>query len=441
MTAVDSATADSGARAVSWKTLLTYSVSRVVPVTIVFASTPILVDLIGTAQYGLYTTVTALVLIAESLGVGWLRQSALRGAGDPEQAMCLLPRWSILSAVNGPAVLVAVLLFVMSDPLGAGDDRALLPAATALCCATGFYMLRMTRAQRDMQAGRVVMTEWVRAAVGLLAILAVHATLLKGASAALAGMAVGNLAGAVVAGRGQRRALRPWTTSSARKLLRVYWSYGWPMSLWLAASSGLLYVDRLLLTLWHGPETAGNYGAVADIVIRGFLFIATPASLAVHPVIMSAWNGGRPDQAVRTLAAYQKILGLLMVAATAALVVAGPWLIPIVVGVAAPSLASLAFLGLGSAVWQYSLLTQKRLELAGRSLMVLALMSASTLITVAVDVALIPLAGPLGAAIGMAAGAAAYQAGCLRLGRKAIAQALQPRIGREVAARAVASEV
>ncbi|WP_173075511.1 lipopolysaccharide biosynthesis protein [Phytohabitans rumicis] len=403
--------------------LLTYSLSRVVPVAIVFASTPILVGLIGTAQYGLYTTITALVLIAESFGVGWLRQSALRGTGDPYQAMHLLPRWSMASAVNGPAVLVAVLLFLLSGALGAGGDPAVLATATALCCATGFYMLRMTRAQRDMRVRRVVVIEWVRAAVGLLAIIAVHATLLEGAAAALAGMAIGSLAGALVAGRGPQQA--PRSRSSANALLKEYWSYGWPMSLWLAASSGLLYVDRLLLSVWLGPETAGHYGAVSDIVIRGYIFIATPVGMAVHPLIMSAWNRGRPDLAVRTLAAYQRILGLLVVAATVALVAAGPWLIPIVVGVRAPSTAVLMLLGLGSAVWQYSLLTQKRLELAGRSFAVLSLMGASTLVTVVVDVALIPLTGPLGAAIGMAAGAAAYHAGCLHLGRKAIAEELQ----------------
>lgn len=422
MTAVDSATTGPKARTVSWKVLVTYSLSRVVPVAIIFVSTPILVGLIGTAQYGLYTTVTALVLIAESLGVGWLRQSALRGTGDPKQSMNLLPRWSVAAAVNGPAVVVAVVLFTLSGPLGAGDDPAALAAATALCCATGFYMLRMTRAQRDMQAGRVVVIEWVRAGVGLLAIIAVHATLLDGAAAALTGMAIGSMAGALVAGRGPRPGPRAHSSSA---LLKLYWSYGWPMSLWLAASSGLLYVDRFLLSVWLGPDTAGHYGAVADVVLRGYLFIATPIGMAVHPLIMSAWNQDRPDLAVRTLAAYQRILGLLLAAATVMLVAAGPWLIPIAVGVTAPSTAVLVFLGLGSAIWQYSLLTQKRLELAGRTFMVLSLMGASTLITALVDVALIPTTGPLGAAIGMAAGATAYQLGCQHLGRKAVAGRLQ----------------
>jgi O-antigen/teichoic acid export membrane protein len=418
---VDSAAPGTGTRAFAWKVLLAYSLSRVVPVAVVFASTPILLGLIGTAQYGLYTTITALVLIAESLGVGWLRQAALRGTGDPRQAMHLLPRWSIASAVNGPAVLVALLLVLLSGALGAGHDPALLATATALCCATGFYMIRMTRAQRDMQVGRVVAIEWVRAIAGLLASIAMHATLLEGASAALAGMAIGNVAGALVAGRGLRAASHDRTSSSANALLRAYWSYGWPMSLWLAASSGLLYVDRLLLSVWLGPEVAGQYGAVSDLVIRGYLFIATPVSMAVHPLAMAAWNQGRPDVAVRTIVAYQRILSFLMVGATAALVAAGPSLIPIVVGVPAPSTAVLVFLGLGSAIWQFSLLTQKRLEMAGHSLTVLSLMGASALVTAAVDVALIPLTGPLGAAMGMAAGAVAYQVGCLRFGVKAVA--------------------
>lgn len=416
----DTATPSAAIRAVSWKALAAYSLSRVVPVAVIFASTPVLIGLIGTTSYGLYTTITALVLIAESLGVGWLRQSALRGAGDPRQAMHLLPRWSIASAVNGPAALVAVLLVLVGGALGGADDPVVLVTATALCCATGFYMVRMTRVQRDLQTGRVMAIEWVRAIVGLLASVAVHATLLDGAPAALAGMAIGNLAGALAAGRGTVATSRARTGARANALLRAYWSYGWPMSLWLAASYGLLYVDRLLLSTWLGPEAAGLYGAVADIVIRGYLFIATPISMAVHPLVMAAWNRGRPDQAVRTLVAYQRILALSMLAATVAMVAVGPWLIPIVVGVPAPSVAVLVFLGLGSAIWQYSLLTQKRLEMAGRSRTVLSLMGAAALVTTVVDMVLIPMVGPLGAAVGLAAGAAAYQAGCLRLGRKAV---------------------
>ena len=417
---VDSAAPEAATRAVSWKALAGYSLSRVVPVTVIFAATPVLVGLIGTAQYGLYTTITALVLIAEPLGVGWLRQSALRGTGDPRQAMHLLPRWAIGSAVAGPAVLVAVLLVLLGGALGAGDDPAVLVTATALCCATGFFIVRTTRAQRDLLVGRVVASEWIRAIAGLVASVAVHATLLEGASGALAGMAIGNVAGALAVGRGTPAASRDRAGPAANALLRAYWSYGWPMSLWLAASSGLLYVDRLLLSVFLGPETAGRYGAVADLVVRGYLFIATPVAMVVHPLVMAAWNRGRPDQAVRTLVAYQRILGLLMVAATAVMVAAVPWLVPIVVGVPAPSTATLVFLGLGSAIWQYSLLTQKRLEMAGRSRTVLSLMGGSALVTTAVDVALIPAVGPLGAAVGLAAGAAVYQAGCLRLGRAAV---------------------
>lgn len=413
------------AQGVSWSSLLSYGLSRVVPAIVVLAATPILVGLIGAAQYGLYTTVTALVLVAQSLGVGWLRQSALRGAGDPGQAMRLLPRWSVSIAVVAPAATVAVLLNAFGGPLHLGEDAALLPSAAALCGATGVYVLFMTRAQRDMQAARVALAEGARAAVGLLATIAVHGLLLHGASAALAGMTIGNLAGILVMVRASRQATRPVSPQAANSLLKSFWSYGWPMSLWLGASSGLLYVDRLVLSFWLGPEAAGHYGAVADVVIRGFAFIASPVSMAVHPLIMSAWNRGRPGLALGTLATYQKILGLASIAAAIAALALGPWLIPIAAGVAVPPLTVLFFVVIGSAVWQYGLLTQKRLELAGRSLLVLGIMGVSLLLTVVVDVALVPVAGPLGSALGLTAGAAAYQAGCLHFGRRAVAQELQ----------------
>ena len=61
--------------------VLGYTAAKIVPGVLTFAAIPIVVSVIGEAQYALLSVATALTLFTTAIGVGWLRNSALRAGG------------------------------------------------------------------------------------------------------------------------------------------------------------------------------------------------------------------------------------------------------------------------------------------------------------------------------------------------------------------------
>jgi O-antigen/teichoic acid export membrane protein len=399
------------------RSLLGYGSAKVFPGLLNFAVIPILIHTIGAGQYALLSSAWSLSLIASVLGVGWLRNAGLRSAGDPAQAMGLLPRWSLIAAVLLPAALSTVTLAALGGTLPAFRAPAMMGAAALFSVCDAGYTLFATRAQCHLRSGRFAVAETVRAAVSLAAALVLGRLLpVPGAVAALAGFTVGTVCGAVaMSGPGRVRfGRRPAATDTG--VLRSYWHYGWPLSFWFAASTGLVYIDRLLLTLLLGPEPAGRYASVADLVVRGTAVVALPIGMAAHPMIMICWNAGQRRRAVETLAAYARILALILAGGVAVLAWCGPWLLARVVPLDGPSRTLIVLLGLGAALWQGGLLAQKLLEMSGHSRLMTALMLLAVLITAGSALLLIPVAGVVGAALSLLLGAAIYTASCLFAG-------------------------
>ena len=402
--------------------VLGYTAAKIVPGVLTFAAIPVVISVIGEAQYAVLSVATALTLFTTAIGVGWLRNSALRAAGDPSRAMGLLPRWAMTTAVLAPAVPVVVCLSAIGGGLAGAGAPAVLVTAALFGVATGVYSLFATRAQRDLRAGRFAFGESIRAGAGLLAALALcMATPLTGAAGVLAGNAAGTLlAAAVLAGPVRPRWVRP-PHPVGPDVLRSYWSYGWPMSLWLAASVGLLYVDRLVLGLLLEAEIAGRYAATADLIVRGTAMLAMPISMMAHPILMIEWNGDQPGRALATLRSYTRVLCALLACCVAGVTVLGPWLLPRLVPGSNPGRGLLLMLAVGAALWQCALLTQKPLEMSGRSRPMLCLLLLAAAVTVGLDAAIVPVLGASGAAVAFASGAACYTAGCAVMGGRDMA--------------------
>jgi O-antigen/teichoic acid export membrane protein len=170
---------------------------------------------------------------------------------------------------------------------------------------------------------------------------------LPGAVGALAGNTVGTVLAAVAISGPRRPRLVCLPHPARYQVLRFYWSYGWPMSLWMAASLGLVYVDRVLLNMILGAETAGQYAAIADMIVRGMSMLALPVSMAVHPIIMIYWNSGQAQHATATLRAYTRMLAVALLCGITGLVVLGPWLVPHLVPVSIPTRGLIVVLAIG----------------------------------------------------------------------------------------------
>lgn len=399
------------------RALAGYALAKVGPGLLTFASVPIWVRGVGLDEYATFSQVWALVVFTGSLSVGWLRQGALRLAGDPTGALRLLPRWALVAAVLVPVAPVEAWLLVM-----AGRPQWTLMAQAALfCAASGAYGIASIRSVRDQRSTLFAGAELARVALGLLAWFALYRWAgLAGAAGVLAGASAGTLAATALLLAPDASELRRAARPSGPGRLGFYWRFGVPMSLWLAVASALVYLDRFVVALFLGQAAAGQYVAVADMIVRGMGILAFPVSLAVYPAVMSAWNAARRDRVSAILGSASRTLAVLLAAGVIGCAAVGPWILGAALSGPPPGTALVGVLAVGAALWQFALLAHKPLEIAERGPLMLRLIVVSVVVTAALDAVLVPAWGLPGAAAGFTAGAAAYTIACVRLGPRVL---------------------
>lgn len=395
-----------------------YGIAKVAPGAITFVAVPLVVHAVGARQYGLFSTVWALTVFATSLFGGWVRAATLRASGYPQEAVEALPRWVIAVTAMLPAVPVAGWAALMSGRHPGLGAVPFMTAAVAFAVANGLYPHFATKTQRDGAAGRFATAETLRAGCGLGLSVGLDLTgVLTGATAVLIAYAVGTMIATGVCARGRRyRLARMMEVRS--DLLARYWRYGWPMSLWSAAMIGSLYVDRFIVTAVLGPDVAGRYAAVADLVTRGAAVVASPILMAVHPAIMADWNNDRRDRALAVL----RRSALVVTGVTVVMVIAaagvGPAVLDLVLPGAPPEALLVGGLALGAGVWQIANFAHKPYEFVARNREMLAVALLTMVGAAALSAVLITMIGVLGAVVATCCGGIAYTAVCLFRGSR-----------------------
>ena len=162
------------------------------------------------------------------------------------------------------------------------------------------------------------------------------------------------------------------------KLLKRWFFYGAPLSIWLSAGLSLHFLDRFFINFYLAPSDLGLYASLQEILTRLFSLTLFPLTMAIHPRIMKLWNNSKFFEA--------KSLILRMIAVMLGI---GFIIFMIfwqfnsffmrIIYLALPQLQNeskslilpLLFAGF---IWQLSFLTHKMLELKERtSLMILAI--------------------------------------------------------------------
>lgn len=385
--------------------VLMFGAGKVAPGIITFVSVPIWLNIFGPREYALYALFWATSLIGTALTTGWLRQAILRHSGTAEMSYEGLPRRTQRLVEAAPLVTVVPLALVTT---GTFDDQGglwpfLVCAAGCLLVDTRYSMLQ-TLAQRDERAGRYAVAEVIRTAGTLAASLGLALAGFVAAWSILAASILATTVAMALLGAVRRKpALAPAATS----LLRSYWSFGWPMSLWLTASAGLVYLDRYVMAAAYGAERAGAYAAAADMVVRGMGILVAPVLMFLHPAFMRAWNTGERE---RTIQMWKRVTWLLTGAAAGAglAVVFLYELVKDEVLAHPVDLSAFAALTVGAAAWQLALLVHKPLEAAGRTGVMLLVLLLSLAVTAILDALLVGPLAETGVAFSFTAGALTY---------------------------------
>jgi O-antigen/teichoic acid export membrane protein len=394
----------------SWAaTILTFAAGKAFPGLLTLASIPLWVNSFGASNYGLFSLYWTASLIGTSLTLGWLNQAILRQTGTEGASYEALPwrtRWLVEA---GPACTV-VPLAIVTWPLWEGhEDRwTFLLSSLVGLLINGRYAVRQTISQRDARATPYAVAETVRVAVALMLSLTLAASGLVAPWSLVAANSAGMLLALTILIRSERRMACGLVKMRVKgPLLGAFWRFGWPLSLWLACSSSMMYLDRLVISHLYGLEKAGDYAAAADLVVRGMGMVAAPVIMFLHPAFMRAWNTRDRGAA---LAIWRRMTSFLAlgVGLTGAIILLAYAAFSGSVLDNPPSIATFAALIVGGIVWQMALMLHKPLEASGRTLTMLGALIGSLLVTLTADLLLAPRLGLLGVALGFMSGALCY---------------------------------
>ncbi len=399
-------------------TIAGFTAGKAVPGLLTLVSIPIWIGVFGPANYAVFSLYWVVSIAGTALTIGWVNQAILRNAGNRALAYETLDRRTRAALEALPVVTVLPLGVLVGAMLPPGPDRWIfLLAATVGVLATARYQVRQTLAQRDGRASAYAVAETVRASAALLLSL-----VLAGAHVMTPWSLVASHAGAYVLALAVLRTpfeRDPDRAGADSSVVRRYWRFGWPLSLWFATSFSVLYLDRFVIGSLYGLERAGNYAAAADLVVRGMGLLIAPAIMFMHPTFMRAWNTQDRAAAIRTW----RRMTVLLTAGTAAAAVAAVLAYAVAADLLLASplpVAPFAVLAAGGAAWQLALMVHKPLEATDRTGTMLVALLLSLLASAALYTVLAPRLEELGVALGFAAGAAVYIGLSLVLGARVL---------------------
>jgi O-antigen/teichoic acid export membrane protein len=399
-----------------------YGASKAMPAILGLGAIAFFVRHAGAAQYGYYSVVWATSLVIANFAGGWLRQSALRFAGATDEDQSRVRRAAMVASIAATAVL-AVPATLVALP-GVAGRCLLLVLGAWLAAAMAVQLLVVALLQAQQRARGVALCESTRAVGSLAFPVVLSVGFAANAEALVLGTALALLLAAAVG----LRLLdpRPGENGSAGST-RLWWRFGWAMSVWLTIASVLQFSDRIIIQRMIGAATAGSYGAVYDATSRILVVCLFPVTMASHARIMNHWNrreyAAAKNQNRRSMLVQTVMFGPLL---------AGMWclrgpLTTVLAGQDAADVRGLVLpLALGAFLWQLSLSAHKVLEVHNKTTPMLINVTVCTAANIAFNVALIPAFGPAAAAWTTAGAAAAYL-GLTRLTARAVLGSAQMR--------------
>lgn len=390
-----------------------YFLSRAAPGALTALTVPVFIRVIGAAEYGRFSLIYSLILAVAGFATQLVAQPVLRyqgkfGGGLRAAFRREVRRYTVLSSAGGTVCLLAV------SPWFFPGSARMLAAAAAVVIGQITYGVAAAEVQAALAVGRFAWAEAIRSGSTICgSLVAVLAFRNHGIVDLLLGNVVGSAIGWFVLLKLRTRPGEPAPPSGDHRVARLVLSYGWPMALWALISVLLNLSDRFIIARMSGLTDAGVYSAAYDVVYRGVGILLTPIVLATHPLAMSAWNAGQPQQAAGVL---WKGMRLQLTAGTvvlAACVVLAPSITRFTTGQGDSATRVVAPIAAGAVLWQVAMLAHKPMELANKTLSMAVFGFCALAINVGLNLWLVPRYGYVAAAYTTAAGAFVYLAMCV----------------------------
>jgi O-antigen/teichoic acid export membrane protein len=158
--------------------------------------------------------------------------------------------------------------------------------------------------------------------------------------------------------------------------LKLFLSFGFPISIWLFISNVFSYADRFFMEHFFGYAEAGVYATTYDLFFRIGNFVCMPILLSNHTRIVNAFNKNNNADAKNYIKKSIKLEFAIMILTLIGVLIIGKYLFELVTKIKLTNfyLTAIPIL-LASFIWQIAMFVHKTLELGNRQMqMIFALL-------------------------------------------------------------------
>ena len=248
--------------------------------------------IVGSAQYGQYSLLLSQCNLIAALGFGWLNQAQLRYYSiDSSQEhyknnQILSLFYSTLFAL----LILSLLVYAQSK-----SNQILVVSILTITMVGGFNYLK-TYYQANILPKKIVFLTSFQSLLALFFPLIYIFFLGYHQLSLLLGIASSFFVSILIMLKVNGPLFKSIKTKNNKTIinsidiLKKWFIYGSPLSIWFAAGLSLSYLDRFFIDRYLSGLDLGMYASLQELLVRSFSLTLFPITLALHPRIMNLWN-------------------------------------------------------------------------------------------------------------------------------------------------------
>lgn len=276
------------------KDYLNYLVSIILPAFISGISIPIFKWLLGAEGYGLFALWLNAILLTTSFITGWLVQSIIRffPASNDKQDFAQKSFRLLMFSLPIAIIPAGILAWYASRKV------MLLVLGIVALISSSFQFAILPLAQSFFLSRKIITSEIIRTVIYFAGgILLIKLTSLPFLTSLLVAVAVSYSCSftylySICRKKAQQEIPDKTVTSNSPILIKKFYSYGAPLSLWFVFSYLISYVDKLFSFHLFGATYQGNYQAMFDFIGKSITLLITPVISALFPLLTAAYESG-----------------------------------------------------------------------------------------------------------------------------------------------------
>ena len=268
-----------------------YSASKAVPGIVGLASVILFIRIFGSSEYGKYSLLLSQCNLIVAIVFGWLNQSQLRYYSI--DSLNSEYRTNQLRALSFCTLICIIILSILMFFQTLSKQIWIISLMTVI--AIGFFNYLKTIYQVKLLPVKIIFMTSVQSLLGLLAPILLFVFGWSGEITILLGVGFSFLIVLLLSKLFDKNNLslehiNNGQDKNSNALIKKWFSYGTPLSLWFAAGMALPFLDRLFINQFLTSDELGIYSGLQELLTRIYSLILFPLILAVHPRIMNLWN-------------------------------------------------------------------------------------------------------------------------------------------------------